>query len=226
MGAITYFTLVFAPVMALFLYFYLGKKYDSHFGSLILKGYLAGMISAFIYFLAFTMYRALGLTEISGLKRMLMFSFVIIGFSSEFSKFILYRYYIIPKKEIDRPIHAITFSVILALGFSTLTQVFFFLNLFELQSYYPSVMYSYVNVPSNLIFAIIMGFFVGMSRFINAKFIYSIIGLFGATFFHGIFKFCLVTKDFKLLSLFAFGSSLIVLVLIIKALFTNPETLS
>jgi protease PrsW len=231
MGSVTYITLLFGPGIAIFLFFYLVKKYDSKFNSLLLKSYIAGMLCTLLFLVGFSVFRLLDLAippvkEHLTLKRALLFSFVIMGFVSELSKFTVYRYYVIPHTEINKPIHAITFSVMTALGFSTMTQICFFCNLFELQRFYPSVMYSFANIPSHIIFAIIMGFFVGLSRFINAKFIYSVIGLFGASFFNGIFNFCLVTSDYKLLSLFAFGSSLIVLVLIIKALFTNTESLS
>jgi protease PrsW len=226
MGAVVYISLLFAPVMAFAIYFYLKNRYDANFSVLLTRSYLAGILSTLIYLAVFLIAKWSGLANPVTLKRMLFFSFFVAGFGSEFSKFIFFRYYVIPHPVIDKPIHAITFSVMTALGFSTITQIYFLCDFFELQSYYPSVMYAFVNVPSNLIFSIIMGFFIGLSRFVNAKMIYSVIGLFGAAFFHGIFKFCLLAKDYKLLSLFAFGSAIIVLVLIIKALFTNTESLA
>jgi hypothetical protein len=53
---------------------------------------------------------------------------------------------------------------------------------------------------------------------------FTLTGLFGAAFFQGLFIFTLVTQDFKLLSLFAFGSTIIVFILGIKAAMTEPET--
>ncbi|MCX6251426.1 MAG: PrsW family glutamic-type intramembrane protease [Bacteroidetes bacterium] len=225
MKPITYITLFFAPAMAAILYFYLNNKNTGKFGSLLVKSYFAGFAGALILVVALTISGWIGLNDLTSLKRTLFYTFITVGFSSELGKYLLFRYYIIPHREIDRPLNAITYSVMITLGFATITLLFYFLNFFKLQSVYPSTMYPFIYIPANLIFAVIMGFFVGFSRFLSMTYLYSIIGLFGAAFFHGIFKFCLVTHDFKLLTLFAFGSCLIVLVLIVKATLARPETL-
>jgi protease PrsW len=110
-----------------------------------------------------------------------------------------------------------------ALGFSTFSMVFYFIDPFSTRSLLSYTMFPFLYIPANFIFAVIMGFFIGMARFIKIRVLYSLIGLFGAAFFHGIFTFCLLTHDFKLLSLFSFGSFLIVLGLVIKATYTTPD---
>jgi len=223
MRPIAFFTLAFAPVVALAMYFYLGRKYGKAFQKVLIQSFLAGLLGVSVLAAAKILSTLLGLNELRSLKRLMFYSFITVGFASELGKFILYRYYIIPKKVIDKPIHGITMSVMAALGFCTLALPGFMLNLFPTHPSFPVTLYTFVFVPANIMFAVVMGFFVGMGKFIKTYFMFTLTGLFGAAFFQGLFIFTLVTQDFKLLSLFAFGSTVIVFVLGIKAAVTEPE---
>jgi protease PrsW len=224
MKPITYFTLAFAPIVALGMYFYLGRKYGKAFQKVLILSFFTGMLGVSVLAAAKILSTLLGLNDLRSLKRLLFYSFITIGLASELGKFILYRYYIIPKKAIDKPIHGITMSVMTALGFCTLALPGFMLHLFAAQPAYPETLYSFIFVPANIIFAVVIGFFVGMGKFLKTFFTFTLTGLFGAVFFHGLFIFTLMTQDFKLLSLFAFGSTVIVFILGIKAAVTEPET--
>jgi RsiW-degrading membrane proteinase PrsW (M82 family) len=223
MRPITYFTLAFAPAVALGMYLYLGRKYGKSFQKVLIQSFIAGMLGVSVLAAAKVLSSLLGLNDLRNLKRLLFYSFITIGLASELGKFILYRYYIIPKKAVDKPIHGITMSVMTALGFCTLGLPFFMLHLFTTQPPYPETLYSFIFVPANIIFAVVMGFFVGMGKFIKTFFTFTLTGLFGAVVFHGLFIFALIAPDFKLLSLFAFGSTVIVFILGIKAAVTEPE---
>ena len=224
MRPIAYFTLAFAPVVALVMYLYLGRKYGKAFQKALIQSFLAGMLGVAVLAAAKILSTLLGLNDLRSLKRLMFYSFITIGFASELVKFIFYRYYIIPKKAIDKPIHGITMSVMVTLGFCTIALPGFMLNFFPTQPSYPVTLYPFVFVPANIMFAVVMGFFVGMGKFIRTYFMFTLTGLFGAAFFQVLFIFTLVTQDFKLLSLFAFGSTIIVFILGIKAAMTEPET--
>jgi len=223
MRPIVYITLTFAPVVALAMYLYLGRKYGKAFQKVLIQSFIAGLLGVSVLVVAKILSTLLGLNDLRSIKRLLFYSFITIGLASELGIFILYRYYIIPKKAIDKPIHGITMSVMTALGFCTLALPGFMLNLFPTQPAYPATLYAFIFVPANILFAVIMGFFVGMGKFIKTYFMFTITGLLGAAFFQGLFIFTLMTSDFKLLSLFAFGSTVIVFVLGIKAAVTEPE---
>jgi hypothetical protein len=49
-------------------------------------------------------------------------------------------------------------------------------------------------------------------------------GLFAASFFHGLFQFCLLTNDKRLLVITITGTALIALILLVKAVQTRPES--
>ncbi len=223
MRPITYITLAFAPVVALAMYFYLGRKYGKAFQKVMIQSFLAGILGLSVLAVAKVLSTLLGLNDLRSLKRLLFYSFITIGFASEFGKFVLYRFYIIPKKAVDLPIHGITMSVMTTLGFCTLALPLFMIDPFHTQALFPYTLYTFVFVPANIMFAVVMGFFVGMGKFIKTFFMFTLTGLFGAAFFQGLFIFTLVTQDFKLLSLFAFGSTVIVFILGIKAAVTEPE---
>jgi RsiW-degrading membrane proteinase PrsW (M82 family) len=223
MRPLAYITLSFAPVIAIALYLYFHQRYNKEYGRLLLQAFLAGAFGVLVLIAAETLSSILGLNDIRSLKRTLFFSFITFSLSSELGKFILYRYYIIPNKLIDRPIHGIIFSIMTALGFSTFALILFMVDPFGLKSYFPYTLYTFVMVPANIMFSVILGFFVGMAKFMKARFVFSLTGLLGAAFFHGIFTFCMLTSDFKLLSLFSFGSTVIVFILGLKAAYTVPE---
>jgi len=223
MRPIVFLTLGFAPIIALGMYLYFTNRHGKSFGMLLLKAFLAGAFGIVVLLAAELLSTILGLNELRNLKRVLFFSFITIAGGSELGKFIFYRYFIIPKNEVNKPLHGITFSIMTALGFSTVALVFFILNPFGTSAAFPATLYAFIFVPANILFSVIMGFFVGMSKFLKTRVVYSLTGLVGAAFFHGIFNFCMITQDFKLLSLFSFGSTVIVFILGMKAAFTEPE---
>jgi len=223
MRPIVYITLIFAPLVILIMYGYFSRRQNASYTGLLLKSYVFGVLGAVILIAALCLSQLLGLNDLRSLKRSLFFSFVTIGFSAELGKFLITRYFIIPKKQIDRPIDAITFSISTAMGFATLALLVFITDIFSIKNLYPYTLLSFIYIPANIFFAVILGFFLGMGKFFKTRFIYSTTGLLCAAFFHGLFTFCLVTHDFKLLSLFAFGGTIIVLILGLKAAYSNVE---
>ena len=108
----------------------------------------------------------------------------------------------------------------IALGFSFMSNVLYFTLPFygEVDFFYAITM-----VFANVVFAIILGFFVGMAKSRENKFIDSMTGLFGAVFFHALYEFCFRTNDIKLLIFFSIGALIVVLLLFYKAVEINVE---
>jgi protease PrsW len=223
MKPIAYTMAVAAPLLAFFIYLYFGNRSDRLFKLTLARSFFAG--AAGVIFLVIAEYISMKLSYhyLTSLKRTLFYSFITIAGSSELGKFVFLRYYIIPKKQAKRPIDAITFSIMTSLGFTTIAMFLFILDFAGIRSDFPPTLYAIFIVPANIMFSVIMGFFVGMAQFLKGRIVFSLTGLFGAAIFHGIFNFCMLTMDYKLLSLFSFGSMLLVLVLGLKAAFTNPE---
>jgi RsiW-degrading membrane proteinase PrsW (M82 family) len=228
MRPIAYLTLSFAPIIATFLYFYFKKRSDNGFERRLLYSYLLGACSVALLIAAIAFSAALKLDNLVSLKRIVFFAVITVAGSSELGKFLVLRYLIADKKENKKPIDTITFSIMTALGFSSVVLILFSTGLFDMQNLnlevpFPVTLYAFIYVFATILFSVIMGFFTGMARFLKGRFVYSLTGLLGALVFHGIFNFCLLTSDFKLLSLFSFGSTVIVFFLTIKAANTDPE---
>jgi protease PrsW len=222
MNTLSYIALGLPPAIAIIFYLYLVLRNNKRFGFLLIKAFIAGLIISAILLISLYLANITGLDTFSSLNRTLFYAFVFVGFGAELGKFLVLRFYLIPKPEVDTPIHGITFSVMTSLGFTTGAVLLFVFNLYESKPPYPMNMYFLLAAPSNIIFAIIMGFFVGMSKFVESRFVYALSGLAAASFFNGLFKFCLMTHDYKLLNLFAFGSALVIVVLIIRAINYRP----
>jgi protease PrsW len=222
METISYIALGIPPVSAIIFYLYLLLRNNKRFGFLLLKSYIAGAFAPLVLIFSLYLGRISGLNNFSHLFDTLLYAFAFLGFGSELGKFIVFRFYALNKPEVDTPIHAMAFSVMIALGFTTVTVLLFAYNLFDTNPPYPKNMYLLLSVPSNIIFAVVMGFFVGMSKFMESKFTYAVVGLLASSFFNGLFKFCLITHDYKLLNIFSFGAALVVMVLIIRAVNYRP----
>jgi len=224
MRPIVYITLFFAPIIILIMYSYFSRRQSSSYSGLLLRSFGLGVIGVVVMAAALILSQLLGLNEIRSLKRSLFFAFITVGFSSELGKFLVTRYLVIPKKQIDRPIDGITYSISTAMGFATLALFLFIIDAFSIKDLYPYTLMPFIYVPATILFSVILGFFLGMGKFSKTRYVYSITGLLCAAFFHGLFTFCLITHDFKLLSLFAFGCTIIVFILGLKAAYTTAET--
>lgn len=223
MKPIAYIMLGAAPLLAAVIYLYFRSRADQSFLKTLIRCYIAGMAGVVFLILAEYLSVKFSYHYLTSLKRILFYSFITIGGSAELGKFIILRYYIIPKNQANKPIDAVTFSILTSLGFSTLAMVLFVADFAGIRSNFPPTLYAIFFIPANIILSVIMGFFVGMAQFLKARIVFSMTGLFGSAIFHGIFNFCMITMDYKLLSLFSFGSMLLVLVLGLKAAFTTPE---
>lgn len=223
MRPIAYFALILAPLLAALIYFYLSKRADVSFRKLMIRSYLAGLPGVLILFLAIFLSGELDLNDLRSLKRTIFFALITVGFASELGKFIPLYFYIMKDSSLGKPIQAITLSIMVSLGFSTVALILLFLDPFSILRLYPPTLYAYILVPANIIFAVTMGFFIGMSKMNGTRFLLPLSGLLAATVFHGLLNFCIFTRDFKLLSLYAFGSVIIVFILGIKASMARPE---
>jgi RsiW-degrading membrane proteinase PrsW (M82 family) len=223
MHYVNYIALCFAPIIFIAMYFYFRNHREKEFMRLMLRSFVAGAMGVSVLILAFAISFELGISELKSLKRILFFAFVTSAGASELGKFIVYRYFIMRTNKEISPIDSILLSITTALGFSALALLLIVLNIYNVQEYRPVTLFTLSYIPANLIFSVVMGFFIGMARFLQTHIVFSLTGLTGAILFHGIYNFCLFTHDFRLLSLFAFGSTVIVFILAMKAAFTVPD---
>ena len=209
-----------APVLAILLVLYLNKKFQINSNKHLYQAFGLGLITVVSLFLFDLLAETLGYDQLKNLKRSGFYSFVIIGFGSQFGIFIVLRYCFLPLKSFNTPLDGVLYAMLISLGFSTLAVPLFDIGLFARQ---PSPALIYSLPLACLFFSIIMGFFVGMGKYRKNRLIDSLTGLGAASFFMGFYYFGFLTSEKTILIFYGIGIFFIALLLAIKSTNIKPE---
>lgn len=220
MDFVHYLTIFLAPLISLLYYLFLKYKFPGGSFSLVFKSFLFGILCVSLVLLAESIAEYYDWNNLKNLRRVAFYSLIITAFSAELGKFIILRYFILPKEMCKGPTDAIIYSVIISLGFICIWNIFYLFDIIDLQF---DLLYAFIIIPANITFAVVMGFFIGLGKIRKNRFIDSMTGLSAATFFHGIFNFCYLTSDTLLLILVSIGISFIAVALAIKSLYIKAE---
>ena len=125
-----------------------------------------------------------------------VFSYAVVAFSEEFSKFLGLRLYSYNKKSFDEPLDGIVYAVMVSMGFATVENLMYVVNSQDMKI---AFMRMFLSVPAHATFAVVMGYYVGKAKF-NSKnsFILMLTGILGAIFFHGTYDFFLFVNEYSL----------------------------
>ena len=122
-----------------------------------------------------------------------IFSYLVVAFSEEFSKFLGLRLYSFNQKSFDEPLDGIVYSVMISMGFATVENVMYAIKFNDMSVVIQRL---FLSVPAHATFAVIMGYFVGKAKADpKNSFVLMLTGLLGAMFFHGTFDFFLFVKE-------------------------------
>lgn len=126
-----------------------------------------------------------------------VFSYAIVAFSEEFSKFLGLRLYSYNQKSFDEPLDGIVYGVMVSMGFATLENVMYVLKYAEIGlGYEVGLKRMFLSVPAHASFGVVMGYFVGKAKFDSKNsFMLMIAGLLAAIFFHGTYDFFLFVYE-------------------------------
>jgi len=185
-----------------------------------LSSYFLGILTVIPMILALMVADNMNLIHERSIRRILLFSFFLVGFIAEFSKFLLLRFYFLPKEIITKPVDGILYLINISLGFVTVANVYF---TFFWSDLLPIHAINFTLPLANILFGIIMGFFLGMTKF-RTNFVDSYTGLAAAIFFQGLYNFCLLSKDYLLLGIVALGTLIIAIILSSKAINTDLDS--
>ena len=185
-----------------------------------LSSYFLGILTVIPMILALMVADNMNLIHERSIRRILLFSFFLVGFIAEFSKFLLLRFYFLPKEIITKPVDGILYLINISLGFVTVANVYF---TFFWSDLLPIHAVNFTLPVANILFGIIMGFFLGMTKF-RTNFVDSYTGLAAAIFFQGLYNFCLLSKDYLLLGIVALGTLIIAIILSSKAINTDLDS--
>lgn len=222
MDAISLTGLAISPAIAMVIIIYQGVTHKHVSLKSLINSFLLGGLSSFLVIIGIALSIKYGLQFSSDLYALLFFSFLVVGLLSEIGKFIVLKLFVLTDAKLKTPVHGILYTVTTSLGFSTMLALVMLFKPFHLTLPYALNMFLYLVGPANICFGVILGFFLGMVKFVDKPWVYNFSGLVCSIFFAGLFSFCMVTRDFKLLSLFAFGSSIVTMVFIFRAVYFKP----
>jgi len=208
-----------APVMAIILAMMSLKTAGKKMFLFYISAYFIGLLTIIPMIAGLYYSSYLFLDHVRSIRRILFFSFVLVGFLAELTKFLFLRYHFMPKEKITKPVDGILFSVMIALGFSTVANIYF--SYFWIDSINVKAI-NYSLPFANFLIAIIMGFFLGIGKF-RRNHIDSLTGLSAAIFFQGFYNFCLLSHDYVLLALVGIGTLIIAVMLLVKSINSDTE---
>ena len=177
-----------APVCVIILYIYLKDKYDKEPKLLLFYCFMFGaFVSIIITTILYMMFDfVIELDDLSIVQQFIR-AFFIVGFTEEFSKYIIVRYYAQTKEAFNEPFDGIVYAVMVSMGFAATENIFYVLE----GGYEVALLRSFTAIPAHATFAILMGYYMGQAKFSEKRIQLNLKGLLLAIIFHGAYDFFL-----------------------------------
>ena len=188
-----------APSAALLYYFYTRDKYEKEPRRLLLKAFLMG--GGLVIPVLFVEMK-LNIFEMADLSLLTAgyTAFVVAGLVEESSKFLLFFFYIWKNREFNEMYDGIVYAVFISLGFATVENLAYVLS----TGFDTALVRSLTAVPAHALFAVAMGYYLGIAKFAKPqyrqKFIW--LGFITPIMLHGIYDFILFSQKFNMLLFF------------------------
>jgi protease PrsW len=187
--------LAIAPGVAISFWIYHQDKYEKEPVDRLLLAFFWGCLSTIPAIFAQMYFKEWENPD--NFLRTALFSFFIIALTEELAKFYFLRYYAYPDKNFNEPFDGIVYAVMIGMGFATLENILYVLNT-EGGSFVLGLGRAFTAVPAHAAFAVMMGSYVGLAKFIPEKRdAYLISGAVSAIFFHGLYDFFLLQKSYQ-----------------------------
>lgn len=213
--------LAVAPVMAIILYIYFQDKYEKEPKRLLLLNFLLGAILSIIIVSVLYLFTGhfIPLTDKFSVWQQFIQAFVVVALSEEFSKYIIVRYFAQTKKAFNEPYDGIIYAVMVSMGFACTENILYVLE----GGYTIAILRAFTAVPAHATFGILMGYYMGKAKFSNNRFALNMAGLFLAVLFHGAYDFFLFIEFIPGVTIGAFISLFIGIVLSRRAIKKHQE---
>jgi protease PrsW len=180
-------TVGLAPGLFWLWYFYSRDKYEPEPLSLIARMFFLGMVAAVI---AFFLENWL-ISFVTGI----LFVALAVPVIEEVLKFSMVVLFVYRDKEFDEPMDGIVYATATALGFATLENIIYVLDLPTISSLFVTgSLRAILSVPAHALFAVIWGYALGVAKFMpegSRKGTVILGGLLLAIGVHGVFNFML-----------------------------------
>ena len=210
-----------APVAAVIVYIYVKDKYEKESKRyLTLAFVLGGVVSIIIttiLYLFFDLF--LPLPDDFSIWQQFVKAFFVVGFIEEFSKYIMVRGFLQPRTVFNEPYDGIIYAVMVSMGFAAVENIMYVIQ----GGINVAFLRAFTAIPAHATFGIIMGYYMGKAKFSKNKFKWNLIGLFTAVLFHGAYDFFLFIGFIPGISIGAFASLIVGVILSKRAIKAHQE---
>jgi RsiW-degrading membrane proteinase PrsW (M82 family) len=190
----TLLALAIAPGLAIAIYIFWKDKFEREPKRLMLFGFILGAISIVPAVLLEYLWGKWGYDQKGSTLDIAFFAFVVVGFSEEISKYFFLKRFLYTRSAFNEPYDGITYSVMVSMGFATLENIMYVAD----GGINTAFMRMATAVPAHAVFAIVMGYYVGLAKFDEQKRTWHLMmGVVGATLLHGAYDFSLMQQDYK-----------------------------
>ena len=140
-----------------------------------------------------------GLDSSANFVFLLIYVFIVVAFSEELVKIVMLMAYPYPRPFFNEPMDGIVYSMMVGMGFAVIENLIYAYN-YGIDTV---LVRAFTAVPAHAIFAVFMGYFVGLAKFHPTN-KWKLIG-FGfalAVFIHGLYDFFIVQQYYEWLMAF------------------------
>ncbi|QNM84212.1 PrsW family intramembrane metalloprotease [Polaribacter pectinis] len=208
--------LAVAPVTIIILYIYFKDKFEKEPIGFLFKNFLLGATASILitFILGIFASKLIPLTDAKSILQQFLQAFFVVALVEEFSKYLIVKFYAQKNKEFNEPFDGIVYAVMVSMGFAALENVLYVFQYGAATGF----LRAFTAVPAHATFAILMGYFMGKAKFSNNRIVLNLTGLLFATIFHGAYDFFLFINFIPGISIGAFVSLIIGIVLSRKAI--------
>ena len=195
----TLLALALAPAIAIIFFVIAKDKYNKEPFKNLFVSFLMGILSTVpaIILQLLLKGRLENYFESASVVYYAFFAFGAVGFSEEFSKFFMLRYYAYRQPAFDEPLDGIIYGVMVSMGFATLENIMYVTQ----YGFGTAIVRMFLSVPAHACFGVIMGYYIGLAKFDKARSGHFMrMGLLLAIFFHGSFDFFLFLEQNKMVT--------------------------
>jgi RsiW-degrading membrane proteinase PrsW (M82 family) len=196
MNALLLLALAIAPGLAISIFIYRKDRFDKEPPIFLITSFILGMLAIVPAILIEQTGAVFSLASDSTIMT-LIYAFIVVGFTEEFCKFFVLRFYAYRKPEFNEPFDGITYSVMVSMGFATLENIFYVFQFGMGNAFWRML----TAVPAHASFGIVMGYYAGLAKFsLNPKALL-FRGWFLAALLHGAYDFSLMDKNIPMITL-------------------------
>ncbi len=210
-----------APVAAVIIYVYVKDKYEKESKRMLALAFALGAVISIIIttvlYVFFDLF--LPLPDNFSIWQQFVKAFFVVALSEEFSKYIMVRAFLQPRKSFNEPFDGIIYAVMVSMGFAAVENIMYVIQ----GGMDVALLRAFTAIPAHASFGILMGYYMGKAKFSNNRIKWNLIGLALAVLFHGAYDFFLFIGFIPGISIGAFISLLVGIILSKRAIRAHQE---